>query len=127
VERGYVGLRLQEITPTIARALGRPMRRVCWWPPSSLGDPRIRPGFKTGDVITRIGNQTLESGRDLSRAVAAMEPGTQAALTVMRGGATQEITVAIGQRTDEQTASLSGSQQGLETDGKRLGLALADW
>jgi serine protease Do len=54
-----------------------------------------------------------------------MKPGTQAALTVVRGGATQEITVAVGQRPDEQTASLSGAQGGSDQDGKRLGVALA--
>jgi serine protease Do len=83
VERGYVGLRLQEITPAIAQALGRPDEKGVLVASVEPGGPAEKAGVKTGDVITRIGHQTLESGRDLSRAVAAMKPGTQAALTAL--------------------------------------------
>jgi serine protease Do len=129
VERGYVGLRLQEITPAIAQALGRPDEKGVLVASVESGGPAdkagIKTGIKTGDVITRIGQQTVESGRDLSRAVAGMKLGVQAALTMVRGGATQEISVAVGQRPDEQTASLSGPQQGSDQDAKQLGVALA--
>jgi len=125
VERGYVGIRLQEITPAIAQALGRSDEKGVLVASVEPGGPAEKAGVKTGDVITRIGSQTIESGRDLSRAVAGMKPGTDAALTVVRGGTTQEITVKVGQRPGEQTASLSGPQQDSEAVGKRLGVALA--
>ena len=41
-----------------------------------------------------------------------MKPNTQAALTVVKSNVTQEITLTVAQRPDEQTASLSGTQQG---------------
>ncbi|QFU16929.1 Do family serine endopeptidase [Microvirga thermotolerans] len=124
VERGYVGLRLQEITPAIAQALGRPDDKGVLVASVEPGGPADKAGIKSGDVITRIGDQPVDSGRDLTRAVAGMKPGTQARLAVVRGGATQEITVAVGQRQDEQ-ASQEGTQQGSDNGGKRLGLALA--
>ncbi len=124
VERGYVGLRLQEITPAIAQALGRPDDKGVLVASVEPGGPAEKAGIKTGDVITRMGDQTVERPRDLSRAVAVLKPGTQARLTVVRGGRTQEITVAVGQRQEEQPTQ-TGALQSPDTDSKRLGLALA--
>src|ERR687889_144931 len=112
VERGYVGLRLQELTPAIAQALGRPDDRGVLVASVEPGSPAEKAGFRTGDVVTQLNGKPVESGRDLSRSVAAMKPGTQAPATVVRDGKTQELTVVIGQRSDEQateTAALSGA------------------
>jgi len=123
VERGYVGLRLQEITPAIAQALGRPDDKGVLVASVEPGGPADKAGFRSGDVITQFDGKPVESGRELSRAVAATKPGTQAPVTVVRDGKPQELTVTIGQRSEEQTAS-STAPDGAD-DGKRLGLALS--
>ncbi len=124
VERGYVGLRLQEMTPAIAQALGRPDAKGVLVASVEPGGPAEKAGIKTGDVITRIGSEAVERPRDLTRAVAGLKPGTQARLTVVRGGNTQEITLAVGERQEEQPTQ-TGALQGPDTGGKRLGIALA--
>lgn len=123
VERGYVGLHLQEITPAIAQALGRPDDKGVLVASVEPGGPAEKAGLQSGDVITQFDGKPVESGRDLSRTVAAMKPGTQASMTVIRDGKPQELTVAIGQRSDEQTARLP-TPDGAD-GGKRLGLALS--
>ncbi|WP_244610547.1 DegQ family serine endoprotease [Microvirga pakistanensis] len=123
VERGYVGLRLQELTPAIAQALGRSDDKGVLVASVEPGGPADKAGFRSGDLITQFDQKPVESGRDLSRAVAAMKPGTQASLTVIRDGKPQELTVVIGQRSDEQTAR-SAAPDGTD-GGKRLGLALS--
>jgi len=123
VERGYVGLRLQELTPSIAQALGRPDDKGVLVASVEPGGPAEKAGFRSGDVITEFDRKPVESGRDLSRAVAAMKPGTQATVTIVRDGKPQELTVAIGQRSEEQNAS---SRAPNDADGgKRLGLGLS--
>ena len=122
VERGYVGLRLQEVTPALAQALGRPDGKGALVASVEPGGPAERAGIRSGDVITRLNGQPVESGRDLSRAVAALKPGAQAMLTVVRDGKAQDLTVSIGQRQEERTQQTAlGGTEG----GKRLGLALA--
>jgi serine protease Do len=123
VERGYVGLRLQEITPAIAQALGRADDKGVLVASVEPGAPADKAGIRSGDVITQFDGKPVESGRDLSRAVAAMKPGTQASATVIRDGKSQELTVTIGQRRDEQTARLTAPDDA--DGGKRLGLALS--
>jgi serine protease Do len=122
VERGYVGLRLQEITPAIAQAVGRPDGKGALVASVEPGGPAERAGIRSGDVITRFNGQPVESGRDLSRAVAALKPGAQAMLTVVRDGKAQDLTVSIGQRQEErvQQATVGGAD-----GGRRLGVALA--
>jgi serine protease Do len=123
VERGYVGLRLQELTPAIGQALGRSDEKGVLVASVEPGGPADKAGFRSGDVITQFAQKPVGSGRDLSRAVAAMEPGTQASVTVIRDGKPQELTVVIGQRSDDQTARSAAPDA---TDGgKRLGLALS--
>ncbi|MXQ13087.1 DegQ family serine endoprotease [Microvirga makkahensis] len=123
VERGYVGLRLQEITPAIAQALGRSDEKGVLVASVEPGGPAEKAGFRSGDVITQFDGKPVESGRELSRAVAAMKPGTQAPATVIRDGKPEELTVTIGQRSGEQTAR--STPPGGADDGKRLGLALS--
>jgi serine protease Do len=123
VERGYVGLRLQEITPAIAEALGRKSREGVLVASVEPDGPAAKAGVKTGDVITRFEGKDVESGRELSRTVAGTKPGTEARMTVIRNGASQDITVTIGLRPEEQTPRTAA----LETpeSGKRLGLSLS--
>jgi serine protease Do len=87
------------------------------------GSPAEKAGFRTGDIVTQLNGKPVDSGRDLSRTVAAMKPGMQAAATVVRDGKAQELTVVIGQRSGEQASeptALGGTD-----GGKRLGLALS--
>lgn len=124
VERGYIGLRLQEITPAIAQALNRPDEKGALVASVEPGGPAEKAGMRTGDIITQLGEQPIEGVRDLSRAVAGIKPGTQTRLTVVRNQATQEVMITVGLRPDEQASKTSG-QQGPETEGKRLGVTLA--
>jgi len=123
VERGYIGVRLQELTPNIAQALGRPNQKGVLVASVEPGGPADKASVKTGDVITHFSGQPVESGRDLSRAVAAIKPGTQVPFTISRDGRPMEMTIAIGERSDQQTVAARGLE-GPE-GGKRLGVALS--
>jgi serine protease Do len=122
VERGYLGVRVQEVTPALAQALRLREPKGALVAAVEPGSPAERAGIRTGDVITAYAGRTIESPRDLTRTVAAQKAGTQAPLTVQRGGVTRELTVALGQRSEE--AAESGPLPGPES-GRRLGMVLA--
>jgi serine protease Do len=123
IERGYVGLRLQEITPAIAQALGRSDQKGVLVASVEPNGPSEKAGVKTGDVITGLNGKPVESGRQLSRSVAGLRPGSQATLTVIRDGRSQDITVTIGQRPSEESTR-TGALEAPST-GKKLGLSLS--
>jgi serine protease Do len=122
VERGWLGVRLQELTSKIARALGLKSDSGAIVALVEPGSPAEMAGIRTSDVVTAFNGQPVNDARDLSRAVASQKPGQQVAMSVYRDGKAQDITTTIGQREEdrpEQTGALGGDT------GKRLGLALA--
>ncbi|TIL39458.1 MAG: Do family serine endopeptidase [Mesorhizobium sp.] len=122
IERGFIGVRLQEITPSIAEALGIPGKGALV---ASVepGSPAEQAGIQAGDVITRFNGKDIQSVHDLTLAAASQKPGTKTTLTRNRGGSQQEIALTIGQRNDEeqQTSAVPKS----ETADARLGLSLS--
>src|SRR4029453_11536743 len=70
VERGYLGVRLQDLTQSIARALGLRDSNGALVTVAVPGGPADKAGIKAGDVVTRFNNEPVASARDLSVAVA---------------------------------------------------------
>jgi serine protease Do len=128
VERGWLGVQIQTVTPEIASAVGleRPMGAlVTEVQPDS---PAARSGLRQGDVILTFAGQDVAEMRLLPRMVAAAAIGKPAELTVWRDGRQSRISVEIGklpaaaqlaERTDEPVTS----EQGTAT---ALGLTLAE-
>ncbi|MCB8823166.1 Do family serine endopeptidase [Microvirga rosea] len=119
VERGHIGVRLQELTPAIAQALGRPDEKGVLIASVDPGGPAEKAGIRLGDVVIGFNGNPVESGRDLSRAIAAAKPGTQVSVAVHRDGRSQDLSLTIGPRPDA-----SAGQGSPEPPGRRMGLAL---
>ena len=123
VERGYLGVRLQDLTQSIARALGLRDSNRALVTVVVPGGPADKAGMKAGDVVTRFNNEPVASARDLSVAVAGQKPGTEAAIVVYRDGRSHNLKGSIGQQQDDRTAQTGTIPE--QDTGKRLGLALA--
>jgi serine protease Do len=88
------------------------------------GSPAEKAGIKAGDVIVGFDGTKIERLRDLTRAVADVDPGKSAKVELWRDGKTQTVNVAIGEMPGaEQVAADSGKSQA--ENHPRLGLALA--
>lgn len=123
IERGFIGVRLQEITPSIAEALGIPGSKGALVASVEPGSPAVQAGIQAGDVITRFDGKDIQSVHDLTLAVASQTPGTKTTLTRNRAGSQQEIALTIGQRNDEE--GQTGAVPKSETADPRLGLSLS--
>jgi putative serine protease PepD len=64
------------------------------------GSPADDAGLQTGDVVVKVGDDTIADGDDLRRAVGDRDPGDELELEVRRNGQTQEITVTLGNRAN---------------------------
>ena len=60
--------------------------------------PAARAGLRMGDSVVAINGDSIGTARGLIRAVAAVTPGNNARLTVMRQGQTLELPVQVGLR-----------------------------
>ncbi|TIM76641.1 MAG: Do family serine endopeptidase [Mesorhizobium sp.] len=124
IERGYIGVRLQEITPSIAEALGIQGSKGALVASVEAGSPAEQAGIQAGDVITRFNGKDIQSVHDLTLAAASQKPGTRTTLTRNRGGSQQEIALTIGQRDDEEQQQ-TGAVPRSDTADARLGLSLS--
>jgi serine protease Do len=122
VRRGFVGLRLQELTPALARAFGVDDEEGAVVVSVEPDGPAEAAGLTTGDVIRRLDDEPVEGSRDLARMVAALQPGSQVPMTVRREGEDMEIEITIGMREQAVPVETGAIP---EPDDARLGLALS--
>ncbi len=122
VERGYLGVSAQAVSPTMATALHMSAPGGALVAEVQGDSPAASAGVKPGDVITQIGNETVKDPRDLARIVAGFRSGAEQSLVVRRDGQDKTMSVTIAALRDG-----NGTQRAdAESDrGASLGLALA--
>jgi len=93
VVRGWLGVAVADLQPAGARQRGGALIEGV-----ERSGPAARAGLRPGDVVLGLDGQPVGGSRALVRGVAAMPPGRQAMLSVMRDGRVQSIPVQIGRR-----------------------------
>jgi len=122
VQRGFIGVTLQAINDSLARALnleGTDGAIVTSVEPEA---PAEAAGIREGDVILSIDGQTTEDPRQISRAVADIAPGTDVPVTVFRDGERIEVTLTLAER---EAAQGEDAPQEMTPEGEMMGLAVA--
>jgi serine protease Do len=93
VQRGWIGISIQQITPEVAEALGLPRSDGVLVASVNQAGPAQLAGIKTGDIILDFGGTRIETMRDLTRAVAETPPGRHSTIRVLRDGVERQMTV----------------------------------
>jgi serine protease Do len=105
--RGWLGVRIQEVTPEIAESLGLDRARGALVSSLTPKSPAEAAGVKPGDVILSFDGRDLDQMHKLPRMVAESEVGKQAALGIWRKGARITVNVSLGQlETAEENGML---------------------
>jgi serine protease Do len=94
VERGWLGVSVQDLVAEDPRA----SRRAVLIAGVERTGPAGRGGLRVGDVVLAINGERTETSRGLIRSVAAVPPGQNVRLTVLRDGRTQDVTLQVGRR-----------------------------
>jgi S1-C subfamily serine protease len=94
IGRGYLGAGLQHV-----RVAGENGRRSGVLVVSIDPDgPAAKAGLLVGDIVTSWNGTAVERARDVMRLLGPDSVGKTAALKILRGGAANEVKVAIGER-----------------------------
>lgn len=123
VERGWLGVQIQPVTPDIADSLGLENAKGALIAEAQADSPAAKAGLKSGDVITRVGGAQVRDSRDLARKVADIGPNKAIDLTIVRDGKEQTVTLKLGQPTDEKQRKASADdvgKSGLATLGLKI-------
>jgi putative serine protease PepD len=65
----------------------------------TAGSPASRAGLRTGDVVTSINNQPVDTAEGLIVAIRTHRPGETVKLSYQRAGRPREATITLGQQT----------------------------
>jgi serine protease Do len=95
VRPGWLGLKIQDVTPDIARAIGMspPRGSIVAW--VSDGGPAAKAGLQVGDVIVRFEEDTPPDERALLRDISGSAPGRAVKLGVVRAGHEIELAATL--------------------------------
>jgi serine protease Do len=124
VIRSYIGVSVQPVTPSIARAMhleGVGGALVAQVTPNS---PAQKAGLQAGDVITEVNGNPVNEENQLVMTVSMMTPGDTAHLKVNRDGQVRDFTVKVEEMPGDkvqrasldQGSSSDKSLQGVQVD-----------
>ncbi len=97
VDRGWLGVQIQGVSPDVAAALGMEKPQGAMVAEVMPNSPAMKAGFKRGDIITKFGATEIKSVHDLPRAVGMTAPNTEAQVQILRAGKPMTISVNVGQ------------------------------
>jgi len=114
VNRAYLGIMIQDITPAIAKAMGiTEMKGVLVGDVSPSG-PAKKSGIQRGDVILEVNGNAMADSRTLRNAISMMTPDTTVKLKFLRNGSQSEATVKLGElpASKEEAKDEEGTSKG---------------
>jgi serine protease Do len=120
VERGWLGVQMQALTPALAKAVGRADTKGVIVDEVEANSPAAHANLQQGDIITAFDGDAVTSPEGLALAVANAKEGTPAKLTVWRDGREQTVDVVIGRQQVAET----GSARGENSNAAALGMTL---
>ncbi len=98
VQRGWLGVEQQDLTPEFARSFGLPVSRGVLVTGVLRDGPASRGGLQPGDVIVAVDDTPVGNRSQLLTAVAALTPGATSTLSVQRGSEALSLDVTVGER-----------------------------
>ena len=130
VQRGRIGVVIQEVTKELADSFG--MKRPEGALVSSVEPrgPAEVAGIVPGDVILRFDGKPVEGSGDLPRLVGGTKPGASSIAQVWRNGATRDIAVTVAELNDDladpRRSRRGGGAPEAAPQSNRLGLVLSE-
>ncbi|MDB5477832.1 MAG: degP2, partial [Alphaproteobacteria bacterium] len=133
--RGWIGVRIQEITPEIAESLNLASGKGALVASATPGGPADKAGLKQGDIILSFAGKDISAMRLLPRVVADTPVGKNVPVKILRQGKEMTLEISPGEMEkarksgllddESDTDKTETAQQLKDTDIKPLHLRVA--
>ncbi|MSQ58440.1 MAG: DegQ family serine endoprotease [Betaproteobacteria bacterium] len=123
VARGRMGVKIQELSPELAKSFGLTNAEGALVAEIEKGGPAGMAGVEAGDVILAYNGKPIRDSRDLPPLVGATRPGAQAKVKIWRGGKELEIAIKVGEFSPEKVMARGEPGSG---SANKLGLVVED-
>jgi serine protease Do len=108
VERGWLGVQIQDLDDELATSVGLKDHKGALVADVVKDGPAAHAGLQAGDVITRFDGHEIDSARTLSRVVADVNPSSTAKVTVWRDGKSRDLSVKVGEAAKGEEVAANG-------------------
>jgi len=122
VNRGRLGVVIQEVTADLAESFGLNSPHGALVAEVEAGSPADKAGVQVSDIILKFDGKAVNSSIDLPRMVGATKPGARSTLVIWRKGAQRELSVQVGELADEKIATKAAETK----KSNRAGLAVSE-
>src|SRR6266498_1767449 len=95
--RPYLGISFQPINPDIALRYNLPAQWGVYITRISSGSPASQAGLQEGDIITKIGDVTLDETHSYVNTLFTFKPGDQTTLQVVRANKDLQVQITLGE------------------------------
>ncbi|MGJ3256614.1 MAG: S1C family serine protease [Alcanivorax sp.] len=103
VIRGYLGVTVQDITPSLAETFGMDQVRGGVITEVVIDSPAHKGGLQPGDVLVGINDTAMADGYEAMNRIAGMKPEEQVSLNIVRNRQPMTVDVVIGTRPPAET------------------------
>jgi serine protease Do len=103
--RGWLGVKIQTVTPDIAEGLGLAKPQGALVADVTAAGPAEKSGIRAGDVIISFNGKPIREMRDLPRLVAETTVGTSVDVIVQRKSEQKTLKVAVGRLEEAEKAA----------------------
>ncbi len=127
VERGFLGVNIQNITPALANDFKLDRINGALVADVTAEGPADQAGLKSGDVIRGFNGHDIKDASQLKLQVAETAPGTKASVQVVRDGQSKTLDVTLRPQPGQKLAANDRSDQGGGSHDEALaGVGVAD-
>jgi len=95
--RPYMGINFQPINPDIATRYNLPAQWGVYVMQVEAGSPASQAGLKQADIITKVGDVTLDETHSYVNTLFTFKPGDTISLDVMRDGKDVQVQITLGE------------------------------
>jgi serine protease Do len=111
VERGRIGVAIQEVTQPLAKSFGLDRPAGALVSTVEEGGPAARAGVEPGDVILSVNGRQIERSSELPPVIADIRPGESARVELWRNGARRELSLKVGALTSDKVSRAEPDEQ----------------
>ena len=100
VERGQLGVVIQEVSYDLAKTFGLDKATGALVAKVLAGSPAERGGLKVGDIIRSVNGSEVRSSSDLPMTISSLKPNQTVKLGVWRKGQMLDVEIKLGTQND---------------------------
>ena len=126
VVRGFMGVNIQDLTPTLAKEFGVKESGGALIAAVTPKSPAEKAGLHDGDIITEFNGKPVKDGRHLKLQVAQTAPGTSVSVKILRDGKSKVVDVTVKELPGSELASNKNSDDADNATDALHGVGVAD-